>query len=209
VEGGRDLVPLINKLLESTKIAIKVATQDWHPKDHISFASNHPGPDNKPFESFIDMPNLVAGKPDETMKQRLWPVHCVQGTEGAEIVDGLLTEKVDVFVKKGMDSRVEMYSAFTDSFGNVTSQGVSEDLGQILRDRGISQVYVVGLAGDYCVKYTALGAVKVGGMTVSIIEDAQKGVDPSMWTSEKKKLEEAGIKFVNMDSGEIRELLSA
>jgi nicotinamidase-related amidase len=154
------------------------------------------------------MPNLVAGKPEETMKQRLWPAHCVQGTEGAEIVDGLLTDKVDVFVKKGMDSRVEMYSAFTDSFGNVTSQGVSEDLGHILRDRDIDQLYVVGLAGDYCVKDTALGAVKVGGMTVTIIEDAQKGVDPSAWDSVKKELEEAGVKLAMMDSEQVRDLLS-
>ena len=100
------------------------------------------------------MKNLVAGKPKETMKQRLWPVHCVQSTPGSDIIDEIDMSKVDLVIHKGMDARVEMYSAFSDSFGNLTAGqgGVSHDLESILKEKGISHVYVVGLAGDYCVK---------------------------------------------------------
>jgi hypothetical protein len=100
------------------------------------------------------MKNLVGGKPEEKMKQRLWPVHCVQSTPGSDFIDEIDINKVDLVIHKGMDARVEMYSAFSDSFGNLTAGqgGVSHDLESILKDKGISHVYVVGLAGDYCVK---------------------------------------------------------
>ncbi|ETN37554.1 uncharacterized protein HMPREF1541_07176 [Cyphellophora europaea CBS 101466] len=209
VTGARDTIPLINKLLESPLFEIKVATQDYHPKDHVSFSDNHEAPNNKPFESFIDMANLVANKPEETMKQRLWPVHCVQGTKGADIVDGLLTDKVDLFLKKGMDPRVEMYSAFADSFGNLTSGtgGVSDDLAKILKDRGVTDVLVVGVAGDYCVKYTALDAAK-SGFNVSVIEDAQRCVDPSAWNEVKSDFANANVKVVAMDGVEAQRVLT-
>lgn len=131
---------------------MKVATKDYHPADHISFASNHT--DAKPFETFIDVKNHVGGKPEEAMKQRLWPVHCVQGTSGSDIIDEINMTKVDLVIQKGMDARVEMYSAFSDSFGNLTAGqgGVSHDLESIFTEKGITHVYVVGLAGDYCVK---------------------------------------------------------
>jgi nicotinamidase-related amidase len=100
------------------------------------------------------MKNYVGGKPEETMKQRLWPVHCVQGTPGSDIIDEIDMSRVDLVIQKGMDARVEMYSAFSDSFGNMTAGqgGVSHDLESILKEKGITHVYVVGLAGDYCVK---------------------------------------------------------
>lgn len=100
------------------------------------------------------MKNVVGGKPEQTMKQRLWPVHCVQGTPGSNIIDEIEMSKVDLLIQKGMDARVEMYSAFSDSFGNMTAGqgGVSEDLESVLKEKGITHVYVVGLAGDYCVK---------------------------------------------------------
>ena len=129
---------------------MKVLTQDWHPADHISFAPNHPAPDNKPFESFVDVQNLIGNRPEQTMKQRLWPVHCVQGSKGAEIIDELDVSHVDFSVKKGQDSSVEMYSAFNDSFGNLTfgSGGVDHDLAKELAGKGVTDVYVVGLAGE-------------------------------------------------------------
>ena len=143
---------MINDLLSLPGFVAKVATKDYHPTDHVSFASNHK--DAKPFETFIDMQNHVGGRPEETMKQRLWPVHCVQGTEGSEIIDEIDMSNVGLIVQKGMDARVEMYSAFADSFGNLTAGrgGVSHDLEKILKEKSISHVYVVGLAGDYCVK---------------------------------------------------------
>lgn len=209
VTGARDTIPVINKLLASPNFSIKVATQDYHPKDHISFASNHDAPNNKPFESFVDMPNLVANRPKETMKQRLWPVHCVQGTAGANIVDGISVDKVDTFIKKGMDSRVEMYSAFADSFGNLTfgAGGVSEDLAKTFKDRGVATVYVVGVAGDYCVKYTALDAAKAG-LKVFVIEDAQRCVDPAEWQNVKKEFADASVEVITMDSSDVQKILS-
>ena len=210
MDGARDTIPVVNKLLDSPGFSIKVATQDYHPKDHISFASNHEAPNNKPFESFVDVPNLVANRPEQTMKQRLWPVHCVQGTTGAEIVEGISTEKVDLFIKKGMDSRVEMYSAFADSFGNLTSGagGVNEDLAKVFRDRAVAAVYVVGVAGDYCVKFTAIDAAKAG-FKVFVIEDAQRCVDPAEWPNVKKEFADAAVEVVTMDSSAVQKILSS
>lgn len=208
MNGGRDIIPLINKLLASDKIALKVATQDFHPEDHISFASNHSPPNNKPFESFIDMKNIVGNQPDQTMKQRLWPTHCVQGTKGAELVEELNSADVDITVTKGMDARVEMYSAFSDSFGNLTSGagGVNLDLADLLRSQNITHVYVVGLAGDYCVKDTALGARKAGFATV-VIEEGQRCVDAGSWNEVRDVLQQSGVAVVSVDSQEVRRVL--
>lgn len=185
-----------------------MATQDYHPTDHISFASNH-GPDYKPFESYIDMKNLVANKPEETMKQRLWPVHCVQGSKGAELIDELDVSKVDIFVKKGMDARVEMYSAFADSFGNLTAGkgGVSHDLAEELKNRGVKNVVVVGLAGDYCVGSTAIDAAKAG-FSVSLVEEAQRCVDAAAWEDFKSTLAKQSVKVVSVKDDEIQKMLS-
>lgn len=205
VEGGRDLAPLINGLLNEPGFSFKVATQDWHPTKHISFASNHPPPNNKPFECFVDMKNLVGGKPEETMKQRLWPVHCVQGSRGAEIIDEIDKSKADLIIKKGMDERVEMYSAFSDSFGNLTagSGGVSHDLTSILHDQGISDVYVVGIAGDYCVKATAIDAAK-SGFRSYVVEEGQKCVDPNRgWNDTKSDFQRQGVQLISLSGPEI------
>ena len=201
------MASLINELLDAPGFDFRVVTQDYHPKSHISFASNHPGPNNKPFESFVDMKNLVGGKPEETMKQRLWPDHCVQGTKGARIIDELDTSKVDLTIQKGMDERVEMYSAFSDSFGQLTagSGGVSHDLAKILSDRGTTDVYVVGLAGEYCVKFTAEGAAKAGFKTC-VIEEAQRCVDPGAWNDTIADLEDAGVKIVHIDGEEVKKV---
>lgn len=208
ISGGRDIVPLINRLVASPAFALKVATQDWHPQDHVSFATNHPAPNNKPYESFVDLKNLVGNKPEQTMKQRLWPVHCVQDTKGADIIGEIDRSELDIFVKKGMDSRVEMYSAFTDSFGNLTagSGGVNIDIGQTLKTQRITHVYVVGLAGDYCVKDTALGAAKAGFVTY-LIEDAQKCVDPEGWSGVKTELSQGSVSVIGLGSEEARRVL--
>ncbi|EXJ61837.1 hypothetical protein A1O7_02267 [Cladophialophora yegresii CBS 114405] len=208
VSGGRDIVPLINKLLASPRFVLKVLTQDWHPTDHISFAANNPGPNNKPFESFVDVQNLVGKKPEQTMKQRLWPVHCVQGSKGAEIIDGLDISDVRFSVKKGQDPQVEMYSAFSDSFGNLTygAGGVSHSLAEELVTEQITHVYVVGLAGDYCVKDTALGSAKAG-FTTYLVEEAQRCVDPSTWPDVKSALAQGSVTLVSIDGSEVRQVL--
>lgn len=204
-----DILPLINKLLNSNSFAFKVATKDWHPQNHISFASNHPSPNNKPFESFIEMSNHVAGKPHEKMRQRLWPDHCVQGSKGAELLPDLDQNKIDLIVEKGTDERVEMYSGFSDSFGNLTAGkgGVSHDLSQILREKGITDVYCVGIAGDYCVNYTALDASKAGFKTY-VIEEGQRCVDPGTWSSVKDGFRAANVEVVSEKSEQVQRLFS-
>ena len=184
---------------------VRVATQDWHPTSHVSFASNHPGPDNQPFTSYVDVRNWVAGKQDETTKQRLWPVHCVQGTSGAEIIDEIDVSKVDLAVKKGMDERVEMYSVFADSFGNLTggSGGVSHDLVTVLREKGVSHIYVVGLAGDYCVKATAVDAAKAGFQSY-VIEEGTRCVSEEDWDAAKDDLRAAKVEIISANGKEIQ-----
>ncbi|KAJ7810281.1 Isochorismatase-like protein [Mycena olivaceomarginata] len=192
VSGGRDIVPIINGLLRSPLFDLKVATKDWHPEDHISFAANHPEPNNRPFESFATVINPYNSA--DRYETRLWPVHCVQGTLGAELVPDLDIEKVDKIVEKGQDQRVEMYSAFADPFEDPCV--ARSELGGYLKENGVGNVYVVGLAMDYCVKATAEDAVKEGFDTY-IIEDATKAVDPGEgWKNAKVEMENIGIRFV-------------
>ena len=189
---------MINELIALPGFKFRVTTQDWHPSSHVSFACNHPGPENKPFEDYVDVQNWVAGKQEETTKQRLWPVHCVQGTAGANIIDEIDTSKIDVNVKKGMDERVEMYSVFTDSFGNMTagSGGVSHDLAAVMKEQAISHAYVVGLAGDYCVKATAIDAARAGFESY-IIDEATRCVARDDWDTVKKDLREHHVKVIS------------
>jgi len=178
---------------------VKIATQDFHPVDHISFASNHPGPNNRAFESFITMQNPAPGKEGETKQQQLWPVHCVADTAGASIVLEIEADKIDLHVKKGMDKRVEMYSAFTDAFGNndcATTKGVNVDLAAALAERKVSDVFVVGVAGDYCVKYTAIDAAERGFKTW-VIEEGTKCVVPELgWAKAKAEMETHDVKVI-------------
>jgi nicotinamidase-related amidase len=208
VTGAKDTIPLINKLLSSPHFYLKVATQDWHPKDHISFSVNHPPPNNKPFESYVEIQNHVANRPEETMSQRLWPVHCVQNTRGAELVDELDVKNIDVRVKKGMDSRVDMYSAFSDSFGNLTAGkgGVSEDLAELCKAKEITHAYVVGVASDYCVKFTAIDASK-SGLDTQVIVEGVRGVDPSTWDDVKKEFTKHNVKVVSVDDDVVKRVL--
>jgi len=146
----------------------------------------------------------VAGKQDETTKQRLWPVHCVQGTSGAVIINDINISKLDLTVKKGMDERVEMYSAFADSFGNMTasSGGVSHDLATLLKKEGVSHIYVVGLAGDYCVKATAVDAAKAGFKSY-VVEEGTKCVSSQDWDAVKSDLHKHNVKVISADGAEI------
>ena len=155
-EGDR-VVDVINRIQPGFDLV--VATQDWHPADHGSFAVNHPG--RRPGEQ-IDL----AGLP-----QILWPVHCVQGTPGAELHPGLDRSRIARVFPKGTDPSVDSYSGFFDN-GHRSSTG----LGEYLNRQGVTDVYVCGLATDYCVKATALDAVGLGFKTF-LIEDACRGVE--------------------------------
>ena len=184
VPEGDAIVPLINEL--QPRFGIVVATQDWHPPDHGSFAANHPG--RKVYE-VIDL----AGLP-----QVLWPVHCVQGTPGAAFVPSLDTSRVARVFQKGTDPAIDSYSGFFDN-GHRKSTG----LGDYMRERGVSRVFVCGLATDYCVKFTALDARQLGFET-SLVEDASRGVNvkPGDVARAVEEMRGAGVQIIRAADAE-------
>jgi nicotinamidase/pyrazinamidase len=157
VPDGDVIVPIANRLQAAFPIVI--ATQDWHPANHGSFAANHPG--KKAFEQI----NLNG------LPQTLWPVHCVQGTKGAELAAGLEREQIAKIFPKGTDAGIDSYSGLSDN-GHRKSTG----LGEWLKTKGVMEVFVCGLATDYCVKFTALDAAQ-HGFNTRFIEDASRGVN--------------------------------
>ena len=154
---GDAVIPIANDLQHHFDLI--VATQDWHPRDHGSFAANHPG---KKIGDVIDLHGLP---------QILWPVHCVQTTPGAAFAPGLRTDRIAEVFRKGMDPAIDSYSGFFDN-GHRRSTGLDE----YLKSRGVSDVYIMGLATDYCVKFSVLDARQLG-FNVHLIEDACRGVN--------------------------------
>lgn len=202
---GTDIVPVVNELL-SLPFAKKIATKDWHPHDHVSFASNHPAPNNVAFESTTII--VHPSDPSRSYETRLWPVHCIQGTHGANLVAGVLVDRIDVTIEKGNDPRVEMYSAFTDPFHEPpftpTSTSISTSiLPKILSDEGITHVYVVGLAQDYCVKASAIDSVRFGYETFVVVEGTRAVVPGGGWDAAEEDMVAAGVKMVVMDGEEV------
>jgi nicotinamidase/pyrazinamidase len=157
VPDGNAIIPVVNRL--QAKFPLVVATQDWHPANHGSFAANHSG--KNVFEQ-MDLNGLP---------QTLWPVHCVQGTPGAELAIGLQQERIAKIFPKGTDAGIDSYSGLFDN-GHRKSTG----LGEWLKDQGVTEVFVCGLATDYCVKFTALDAAQMGFKTF-FIPDASRGVN--------------------------------
>ena len=169
VQSGSLVVPVINSVLPAFDVV--VATQDWHPQNHGSFAANHVG------AKVGDMRMLGQ------LPQVMWPVHCVQNTRGAEFFSGLDVSGLDATIQKGTDPSVDSYSGFFDN-GRLHSTGMAE----FLKRNGIGQVFVCGLATDYCVKWTALDAISLGFDTV-VIADATRGVNLSPLDSQNALLE--------------------
>jgi nicotinamidase/pyrazinamidase len=157
VANGDQIVPLVNTL--ARRFENVILTQDWHTPGHISFASSHAG--KKPFES-VELPYGT---------QILWPDHCIQGTEGAELVKGLSIPHAQLVIRKGFNPTVDSYSAFVEADGKTRT-----GLDGYLATRGIKAVYVCGLATDFCVAWTALDARKLG-FGAAVIEDACRGID--------------------------------
>jgi nicotinamidase/pyrazinamidase len=178
VPGGDQIVSLVNQL--QPHFDLVVATQDWHPAEHGSFAAHHAG--QKPGE-LIDLHGLP---------QILWPTHCVQATGGAEFAPGLDHSRWNRVFVKGTDPTIDSYSGFFDN-GHRRATG----LGDYLRAEGVTDVYVVGLATDYCVKFTALDALQLGFRTF-LIEDACRGVNlqPNDVTKAIAELSAAGVEIV-------------
>jgi len=157
VEGAHDIIPIINALIP--KFDRIFATQDWHPKDHASFAENHEG---KAPGDQIEIHGF---------KQILWPAHCVQNTKGAEFVEGLEMDKIEKFFQKGVDREIDSYSTFFDN-----ERKRSTGLGEFLKEQNLLDIYICGVATDYCVKYSVLDALDLG-FNVTVVEDACKAVN--------------------------------
>ncbi|RDL42524.1 uncharacterized protein BP5553_02503 [Venustampulla echinocandica] len=196
VPNGRAIIPTVNHLL-TLPFAVKIATKDWHPRDHISFASNHVG--KRPFVDFTTVVN--PENPEETYETRLWPDHCIQNTSGAELLSELDVRGVDLVVEKGMRREVEMYSAFFDPLKS--PRACDSGLADVLRERGVTDVFVVGLAFDYCVQATAMDS-KAEGFTTCVVREGTKAVDEGTWGTVETSLEDVGVKVVGLDGEEVR-----
>ena len=157
VPDGNEIIPIVNGIQQYFDLV--VATQDWHPAKHKSFAANHA---DKAVYDIIDLNGST---------QKLWPDHCVQGTEGAAFSPELNTNRVEAIFRKGTDAEIDSYSGFYDN-GHLKSTGLAD----YLRGRKVLKVYVAGLAGDYCVYYTALDALHEGFETF-VMEDAVRAID--------------------------------
>ncbi|KAI0375885.1 Isochorismatase hydrolase [Pilatotrama ljubarskyi] len=198
VPGGREILPVINELLQ-LPFALKIATKDHHPRDHVSFASNHPGA--APFVSSCTIVN--PANPAETYETRLWPEHCVVGTPGNELVPELDAARIDAVVHKGTDPRVEMYSAFRSPLHDPPLATAVSDLEVRLRAAGITDVFIVGLAGDYCVKNSALDSADLGWRTY-IVEEAVRSVGVAeAWAQTVAELEPFGVRIVKAGGEEV------
>ncbi|MCA2017532.1 bifunctional nicotinamidase/pyrazinamidase [Vibrio tritonius] len=177
VPQGDEIVPIINQLLPCFDHVI--ATKDWHPKGHASFASTH----GESVGSVIDLRGI---------KQMMWPDHCVQNTAGAQLIASLQQSHIDHVVLKGTQLSIDSYSGF---FDNQRQQATG--LEAYLREHNYTDVYIAGLATDYCVKFTALDSVSCGFNTY-VIKDACRGVNININDSEDafKEMENSGCKMV-------------
>ena len=179
VPGGDEIIPIVNRLMDGFDLI--VATKDWHPPDHGSFAANHPGHD---VYGTIDLHGL---------SQTLWPVHCVENTAGADFPDGLDTARLAKVFHKGTRPEIDSYSGFHDN-GHRHSTGLAD----FLRGKGMAEVTVCGLATDYCVKFTALDAIAEGFATTLHLP-ACRGVNLQRGDVESAviEMEAAGVIIAN------------
>ena len=173
VPAGDEIIPLVNAL--QLQFDLVVATQDWHPAGHQSFASSHAG--RAQFEQ-IDLHGLP---------QVLWPDHCLQASDGAALAPALHTARIEAIFRKGMNPEIDSYSAFFDN-GHRKSTGLAD----YLRGRGTSEVVIAGLAADYCVYYSALDALAASFATV-VITDATRAISPEGWAAAQADLTAKGV----------------
>jgi nicotinamidase/pyrazinamidase len=177
VPDGDAVIPIANRLQPLFDLVI--ATQDWHPRGHVSFASSHPG---KQVGDTVLVDNIV---------QELWPEHCIQGSEGAAFHPLLDQHKIDKIFYKGTDFKVDSYSAFFDN-EHLRSTGLEI----YLRKKGVDEIYIMGLATDYCVKYTCHDAVKLG-FKVFMMEEGCRGVGkPGDLTRALAEMHAEGVQII-------------
>jgi nicotinamidase/pyrazinamidase len=181
VAGGDDVIPTINRVaLHFDKI---VLTQDWHPPGHISFASTHPG--KSPFSTI----ELSYGK------QVLWPDHCVQGTYGARFADKLAVPQAQAVIRKGYHAHTDSYSAFLEA-----DRKTPTGLAGLLRERGVTTVYLSGLALDFCVAWSALDA-RSAGFDAIVVADACRAIDTNgSLDAALRAFDSAGVERIGSDA---------
>lgn len=177
VPDGEAVIPIINRLGE--RFSEVILTQDWHPAGHISFASSHGR------QPFVETVEASYGT------QSLWPDHTLQGSEGAALHPDLDLPHASLIVRKGFRKDVDSYSAFLEN-DHVSSTG----LAGYLRDRGLSRLYLCGLAWDYCVGFSALDG-KALGFDVTVIEDAVRGIAPESMSAMSDRWDAAGVRRLN------------
>lgn len=181
VPRGDEVVPLVNRL--AARFRHVVLTQDWHPPGHLSFASTHPG--RKPYETIE-----VSYGP-----QILWPDHCVQGTPGAELRKDLRIAHAQLVLRKGYHREIDSYSAFYEN-----DRRTHTGLAGYLRERGLTRVFVAGLAFDFCVRYSSEDA-KHEGFDVAVVEDACRGIDvDGSMRATRERLGAIGVRCVAADA---------
>ncbi|AVU77394.1 MULTISPECIES: bifunctional nicotinamidase/pyrazinamidase [Pseudomonas] len=177
VPGGDEIVPLINRLGRSFRQVI--LAQDWHPAGHASFASSHP--DKQPF----DLIQLPYGE------QKLWPDHCIQGTQGAALHPALDLPHAQLIIRKGCNPDIDSYSAFMEA-DRQTPTGLTG----YLKERGIDTVYMVGLALDFCVMFSALDA-RAAGFNALVVLDACRGIDiDGSMEAAIRRMQQAGVALI-------------
>lgn len=181
VDKGDEVVAVANRLMPRYQLV--VATQDWHPADHRSFARQHP---SHQVGEIISLNGL---------DQILWTDHCVQGTAGAEFGPGLNVDAIDLVIQKGTDREIDSYSGFFDN-----AQRKATGLESMLRERRVEEVHIVGLATDYCVKFTALDAVDLGFRTV-VLTEGIRGVELEEGDCQQaiSEMETAGVQIASAD----------
>ncbi len=182
ITGGDQILPLIRVLMESELFGVQVATQDWHPPHHTSFAAAHPG--HEPFDAI-----MLHGH-----AQTLWPDHCVQGTTGASLHPSLPWNTVSAIIRKGMDPQCDSYSGFRNNW-NAAGERPETGLAGYLRSLSITQVFLCGLARDICVKWTAEDSTREGFETF-YLWDATRPVNPDSDEVVRKELSAAGVRLI-------------
>tara|TARA_R110002020_G_scaffold119673_3_gene273003 strand:- start:1452 stop:2063 length:612 start_codon:yes stop_codon:yes gene_type:complete len=180
VREGDQIVPLINKLQDHFDLVI--VTQDWHPKNHVSFASNHSG--KSEFET-IDLNGI---------NQVLWPVHCVQNSHGAQFHSDLKTDKIEAIFRKGTNPKIDSYSGFYDN-AHLKSTG----LAGYLKEKGVRELYFCGLAAEYCVFFSIKDAL-AEKFNAYLIEDATRALDGNAFEKAKQEILEKGGSIVPSES---------
>lgn len=177
VPGGDEIVPLINEL--QSKFDLVIATQDWHPSGHASFASSH---ENK--EEF----QVIKWK---GLDQVLWPDHCIQNSKGAEFHPDLETNAVEAIFRKGTNAEIDSYSGFYDN-AHLKATGLSG----YLKEKGAEDLYFVGLAGDFCVYFSVIDSLKEG-FKATLIEDATRPINAEEFEKAKLDILRKGGAIVN------------